>query len=576
MANIINQIVSLTAPSQMNVGAFNVNTTATNVTPSSFLQFDITDLVNNSISATFLDGSTRAITWADANTVGFQHANAGILDYLYNNYAQLNGTVAFNSITLNGLLVSNNTTDIIQGTLTTSNYLLGGLSVTKSIQSGASIYGTQLYAMNSGGSNIISMRTENTTAVATHYKFVRGSNISPTNFMVLSSTGDAANGVQSVMIGTEAGALFTVSRTNIATSGAINTFSIVGTTASTSISTGSLVVGGGAGFAGACYVGNGLNISGATTTLAPSTTTYASLLIPSGVAPTTPSAGMMWQDGTNLFYATASTSRTVMDMESAQSVIGAKKFSSSTILINNPAATFAYTLVTSAITATRNLTLPLITANDTVAVLGLAQTFSTAQTFTASPVLNGGATISGTTAAATKGHLSQNASFGLQEVAGAAATTSIRQLAGGTIFKSVTSTALVVGSNTTLSTTAAYGDNTIDAGYLVAGTLVQVDILINITTATTANTIVGVTINATTINLTIPTLSIGTYIATFEATAVSATQMLCSWYFTGSSSGSHQGGSITIVAATAYAVTSNVNLGTSGVGTAYMNQIRVW
>lgn len=42
----------------------------------------------------------------------------------------------------------------------------------------------------------------------------------------------------------------------------------------------------------------------------------------------------------------------------------------------NPAGTFEYTIRTSAITADRDLTIPLITANDTFALLGLAQIFN--------------------------------------------------------------------------------------------------------------------------------------------------------------------------------------------------------
>lgn len=59
-------------------------------------------------------------------------------------------------------------------------------------------------------------------------------------------------------------------------------------------------------------------------------------------------------------------------------------FASSSILIKNPAATFSYTIAGSAITAARTLTLPLITASDTLASLGLAQTFTASQTFNSS------------------------------------------------------------------------------------------------------------------------------------------------------------------------------------------------
>ena len=52
-----------------------------------------------------------------------------------------------------------------------------------------------------------------------------------------------------------------------------------------------------------------------------------------------------------------------------------------TFKIRNPADTFVYDVLPAAIVANRTLTLPLITGTDTLASLGLAQTFSAAQTF---------------------------------------------------------------------------------------------------------------------------------------------------------------------------------------------------
>ena len=60
-------------------------------------------------------------------------------------------------------------------------------------------------------------------------------------------------------------------------------------------------------------------------------------------------------------------------------------------LMMNPANTFKYNFVPAAITADRTLNWPLITGTDTLAALGLAQTFSAIQTFSAVPVLSGGA-----------------------------------------------------------------------------------------------------------------------------------------------------------------------------------------
>ena len=55
---------------------------------------------------------------------------------------------------------------------------------------------------------------------------------------------------------------------------------------------------------------------------------------------------------------------------------GVKTFNSSILAIRNPADTFSYTIVASAITAARNLTIPLTTVDDTFVVLTLAQTLA--------------------------------------------------------------------------------------------------------------------------------------------------------------------------------------------------------
>lgn len=85
---------------------------------------------------------------------------------------------------------------------------------------------------------------------------------------------------------------------------------------------------------------------------------------------------------------------------------GVKTFNSSILAIRNPADTFSYTLVASAITAARNLTIPLTTADDTLVVLALAQTL-TNKTLT-SPTINT-PTIPGTEwANANHGHAAAN------------------------------------------------------------------------------------------------------------------------------------------------------------------------
>ena len=68
---------------------------------------------------------------------------------------------------------------------------------------------------------------------------------------------------------------------------------------------------------------------------------------------------------------------------------GVQLFQSSNIKIRNPADTFSYTIVAAAIAADRSLTLPLLTATDTVAVLNLAQTFTNKVIAAASNTITG-------------------------------------------------------------------------------------------------------------------------------------------------------------------------------------------
>lgn len=59
-----------------------------------------------------------------------------------------------------------------------------------------------------------------------------------------------------------------------------------------------------------------------------------------------------------------------------QNVVGVKNFLNSTLKLLNPASTFAYTVVPSAITANRNITVPLLTGNDTLAMEAFTQTLT--------------------------------------------------------------------------------------------------------------------------------------------------------------------------------------------------------
>jgi len=74
-------------------------------------------------------------------------------------------------------------------------------------------------------------------------------------------------------------------------------------------------------------------------------------------------------------------------------VSGVGTFLSSGLKIRNPANTFGYTITGGAIVADRTLNLPVITGTDTVAVLGLNQTFSGTNTFSGTISATNAATI---------------------------------------------------------------------------------------------------------------------------------------------------------------------------------------
>lgn len=69
------------------------------------------------------------------------------------------------------------------------------------------------------------------------------------------------------------------------------------------------------------------------------------------------------------------------DVRPVRGFFGSFNFDSTGAVVNNPGATFTYTITAAAIAANRVLNLPLLTGDDTFAVLGLAQTFSADQTF---------------------------------------------------------------------------------------------------------------------------------------------------------------------------------------------------
>ncbi len=135
--------------------------------------------------------------------------------------------------------------------------------------------------------------------------------------------------------------------------------------------------------------------------------------------------------GTKAQFNTAVSDGDIVYLDSADTITGVKTFATSTIKQNNPAGTFAYTIVPSAIAAARNLTLPLLTADDTLAVLGLAQTFTGAITTSSGTIIN-----SGSSTATTKGMLTANTASAVPNIliTGYSLDTSSDTIGGGVIY----------------------------------------------------------------------------------------------------------------------------------------------
>jgi len=112
-------------------------------------------------------------------------------------------------------------------------------------------------------------------------------------------------------------------------------------------------------------------------------------------------------------------------------VSGVGTFLSSGLKIRNPANTFEYGITADAIAANRTLNLPLITGTDTLAVLGLSQTFTAAQTFSSTLTASSTLTLSGSATGShvfgsnqTSGTLTFGGTSGTGSIAFGRATTS--------------------------------------------------------------------------------------------------------------------------------------------------------
>ena len=140
-------------------------------------------------------------------------------------------------------------------------------------------------------------------------------------------------------------------------------------------------------FAGFLYDDTGAAVASATVNLYARNTTTPSL------ANTTTDANGYWaiSHATQGRFDIEITSGTVKRRIKYDDSVQLETIETAVFRIRNPADTFEYDIVPGAITAARQLNLPVITTTDEVAVLALAQTFSGVKTFSAIPVMSGGA-----------------------------------------------------------------------------------------------------------------------------------------------------------------------------------------
>jgi hypothetical protein len=129
---------------------------------------------------------------------------------------------------------------------------------------------------------------------------------------------------------------------------------------------------------------------------------------------------------------------------------GRKDFISSSLTINNPSQTFRYSFVSSAITANRNITLPLLTGNDSFVFESHIQTLG-GKTLT-SPVIN--TQISGS-------------------ITSGGNITSTNYILGATATQTVSGKSLSLGSNTITTTKAQLNTAVTDGDVLYVGDVTQ-------------------------------------------------------------------------------------------------------
>ncbi len=115
---------------------------------------------------------------------------------------------------------------------------------------------------------------------------------------------------------------------------------------------------------------------------------YATLQVAGGGTGATTLTGIVKASGTSAFTAVAAPTGALLGDSDTQNISGLKTFANQRLALRNPANTFTTTFTNPAVAADRELIVPTITATDTLAVLGLAQTFTGVKSFTNPVQLN--------------------------------------------------------------------------------------------------------------------------------------------------------------------------------------------